>query len=175
MANWPFDAALQAHGATYKPATVTPGQAYWKLIIAEGPRDMGGKHSVFVDVLDSGGRRLVGIPVLFYWSDDDDRKPTESKPGEPYAVDLPIFAANNAYGARVDDGLPSDDLFGMGLVPFEPHVSYRLVFQRTVASGVEVPGEPPTPPVPPSPTLSALQAIEQAQRFLDIAKSQLGG
>lgn len=140
---WPFDPALQKHGATYQPANAAPGQPYWQLVEANGPLEWGGRHAIFVDVLGEARQRLTGVPVRFFWADRSEIKRTEAKTGDPYAVDLPMFAAGNAYGVRIDDGMPSDQLFGMGLLAYQPHVSYRLLFQRTVAGRDEGPLPPP--------------------------------
>ena len=134
-------------GTIYKPAVPVRGQPYWKLISAEGPEAWGGRHSVYVDVLDEVGLRLIGIPVLFYWNDGDERKVTEAKTGEPFAIDFPMYAAGNAYGIKIVDGLPSDQFFGMGLVANQPHMVFKLVFQRTVARGTDLPQPPTIPPV----------------------------
>ena len=118
----------------------------WKLIRNEGPVEWDGKHSIFVDVVDEQGKRLTGIPVKFWWNDGYEVKRTEAKTGEPFAVDFPMFAAGDAYGAKVDDGNPGDQTFGMGLIPFHPHVCYKLVFRRSadsedVGEGPQVPGK----------------------------------
>lgn len=144
MTNGPMSPDLIAWGAVFKPATVVPGQEYWKLIIADGPMDIGGNHHLYVDVWGKDGLRQVGVPVLFYWRDGDERHPTEAKTGEPYSVNLPLFAGGNSYGVRVDDGSPSDDLFGVGLGSFVPHHSFRAIFQRAIAEGGTTP--PPPPP-----------------------------
>ena len=159
MSDNPMSQDLIAWGAVYKPAIVEPGQEFWKLIIAQGPMPIGGNHHLYVDVWDKAGNRRVGVPVLFYWNDGDDRRFTEAKPGEPYSVNLPMFAGGNAYGVHVDDGSPSDDLFGVGLGSFVPHHSFRAIFQRAVATG---PTEPPVI-VPPPPTTG--QPLTKAEIF----------
>ena len=116
--------------------------AYWKLIHDEGPVEWDGKHNVFIDVVDANGKRIVGVPVLFYWNDGNDRRETEPKPGEPYAIDFPMFAAGAAYSVKIDDGTPGDIKQGMGLIPFQKHVSYKLVFMLV--------DDNPTPAPPPT-------------------------
>mgnify|MGYP006935473635 CR=1 FL=1 len=161
----PRSLALIAHGATYRPANVKTGQPYWRLVEAQGPLQMGGRHHIYVDVLGEAGQRLTGIPVRFFWADGDTLTRTEAKPGDPAATNFPMYAGGNAYGCRVDSGLPSDELFGMGLVPHAPHVSYRLVFKRTLAGGDAPPQEPPTPP-----SVTLEYALSQIQHWLDVAK-----
>jgi len=167
----PRTPALIAHGATYKPANVTRGQPYWRLVEAQGPLQMGGRHHIYVDVLGEAGQRLTGVKVRFFWADDYTLTTTEAKPGEPAATNFPMYAAGNAYGARVDDNLPSDELFGMGLVPHAQHVSYRLIFKRTLGGG-DAPPQEPDPPTNPPPTgnVTLDEALDQIQHWLDIAK-----
>lgn len=168
---WPFDPALKAWGAVYKPAVVQPGQPYWKIVIANGPRDIGGNISLFVDVWGEDGTRQVNIPVLFYWEDGkkNDRKFTEPKPGDGFAVDLPMYASRNAYGVRVDDGLPSDAMEGFGLGEWVPHHGFLVVFQRTIAESIPVDPQPPTMPIPST----AREAFEMARKYMDIGMGML--
>lgn len=136
-------------GATYVPAKAAPGQLYWKLVKAEGPIEWEGKHSIYVDVLNEQGNREVGVQVYFWWDGGDQRKRAESKQGEPFACDLPMFAAGQAYSVKIDDVIPSDELHGMGLIAFEKHVSYKLTFQEVRADVAPVVvSPPPTTPQP---------------------------
>lgn len=135
------------NGATFQPAGVRPGVAYWKLLSADGPEPWGGRHSIFIDVWDEQGRRMVGVPVTFWWADGSQTKTTEAKSGEPWAVDFPMFAAGASYGIRIDNELDSDQLFGMGLLAGQPHVVYKLIFQRTMQRE-EAPTQPEPPTVP---------------------------
>lgn len=137
------------NGATYKPADVSPGALYWKLIIADGPEWWEGKHSIFVDCWDTNGLRVVGVPVTYSWPGDIQTKLTELKKGEPYALDFPMFNSRPALGIWVSDNrYPSDALHGLGLVPFERHVSYKLVFQLTRAEAAPQIVTPPAPTPP---------------------------
>lgn len=174
MTTNPMSPDLIAWGATYTPATVTPGQEYWKLVSADGPMDIGGNINVFVDVWDKDGNRMVGVPVVFfrYYKDGklfNDRKLTEPKTGEPYAVDWPIYSGGNAYGVHVDEnitGIPSDNIFGFGMGSFVPHHSFRAVFQLSVS-------EQPPIIVPPDPPMTAREAIGYARFYLDMAEKLL--
>lgn len=156
-------------GCVYTPANVAAGTLYWRLMSAKGPLEWGGRHAIFVEVLDAEGRRAVGEQVVF-WNGGEVIKVAEAKPGEAYALDFPMFAANNAYGVRMSSR-PSDTLFGMGLVPFEPHVAFQLVFQLVMASGV---GEPPgpLPPVEP-PAMTPAEAIQRAQNYFALGQQLL--
>lgn len=164
----PLSSATVIWGCTYTPAMVAPGQLYFKLIHAEGPEEWGGRISTFVEVLDMAGQRMVGVPVLWYWADgqDDPPRKTEAKPGEPFAIDFPMYAKDNSYGVRVANGdIPSDSIFGMGLPDHKPHTVFKLVFQLTVAAGV---------PDPPAHEMTALEALLQAQNLISYALGRLG-
>ena len=135
-----WDARLTQRGAYLIPATVSPGQGYWRLLWAHwyDPEEAAGKHHIFVDVLDATDQRQVGIPVIFSWDNDSYTAPTEPKPDEPYAVNFPMYAIAPAYSAHPADGAPADAVAGMGLGSLEYpesaiHTSYGLVWQWTVA------------------------------------------
>ncbi len=166
MTGNPLSPDTIAWGVVYKPAVVAPGQLYWQCVVADGPMDIGGNISIFVDLWDEQGLRVVGVPVLFYWDDGDERKLTELKPGEGFAVDLPMFAGGHSYGVRVDDGTPSDDLFGFGLGKWVPHHAFRVTFRRMVAEVI-------APPTEPSTITYARTEIEDVMRHLRLANEQL--
>jgi hypothetical protein len=166
MTDSPLSADLVRWGAVFKPATVVAGQVYWKLVEATGPQNIGGNHHLYVDVLDESGKRVVGVPVLFYSRDDDVHTKTEAKPGEAQAANLPLYSGGNAYGVRIDSGIPSDDLFGVGLGNYVDHQSFRAVFQRTIA-GTTTNTPPPVPPTPPS--LSVRETLERIRQLAESA------
>ncbi len=150
-----WDPRLDQRGTVLQPAQVQPGQGYWRLVEAAwlDEEESEGRHHILVDILDSQGRRMVGVPVRFWWNGGEDIQPTQAKPGEPFAVDFAMYAVAPAYGAAPADGSPADRVWGMGLGSIEQpyftiHTSYRLVWQWTVASG----GSPPTPTPPPGAT-----------------------
>lgn len=176
MTSWPFDPALKAWGATYEPAAVKPGQPYWQLVEAAGPMDIGGNHHLYVDVWDEQGNRIVGVKVMFYSMQEEWTMLTEAKKGEPYAVNLPLYAGGNAYGVWINDGgIESDTLFGVGLGDHVAHHSFRAIFRRTVAGGVTMPEPPAEPPVkPPSRTpLTARDVIAMTRDFLAALEATL--
>lgn len=150
-----------AWGCTYIPAEVQPGQAYWKLLSVDGPSEWGGRHSVFVDVLGEAGQRLLGLPVFFWWADGKETKYTEAKPGDPFAVDLPMYASGNSYGVTMVGPLKSDTVWGFGLPHLQPHHVFHVKFQRTLAEGT------PTQPDPPGKTVR--EALLEAQGHINYA------
>ncbi len=113
------------------PANVKPGQSYWKVIKAEfqDPQEGGGRHHIFIEVLDEAGKRMVGQEVEIFWVDDSASVFTEDKPTPEYAANFPMYSNLGGYNARMP-GL-SDTVTGMGLPGGKQHVVYNLVFQRT--------------------------------------------
>jgi hypothetical protein len=167
MMQW--DAKLDARKVKLTPAVVTPGQSYFALTVGEYLGDWGGRHNVFVDVLNEGGYRMVGHPVRFWWKDGGTQKLTEPKPGDMWSVDWPMYEGGYSYGVTV--GGVSDSVFGMGLGTLDnhfgkDHCSYRFVFQRTKAGQTE--------PLPPAGNLALIaQAMDRLQRGQDLSNRAL--
>ncbi len=154
-----WDPRLDQRGTVLQPAQVQPGQGYWRLVEAAwlDEAESGGRHHILVDVRDSQGRRMVGVPVRFWWNGGESILSTQEKPGEPFAVDFAMFAVAPAYGAVPADGSPADRVWGMGLGSIEQpyftiHTSYRLVWQWTVAPSGSEPTPTPPPGATPTPT-----------------------
>ena len=134
-----WDGRLDQLGVSVAEAGVGSGQPYWRLIDArwENEEEAGGKHHVYVEVLDESGQRIVDQPVTVFWAGGGDTVRTENKPAPEYASNYPMFKAGNSYNAKVE-GLPSDVVQGMGLgTPdmrfYTIHTTFLLTFQRTVA------------------------------------------
>jgi hypothetical protein len=156
-----------AWGVVHTPAVVPPGQGVWRCISVHGPELWGGRISTFLDVLGKDGKRVVGLPVRWFWQDGDVTKMTEPKGGEPWSLDFVMNAGGNAYGIQIDDGQPSDIVQGFGLGNFTPHHVFKVIYRYEVA-GTDV-GEPPVT------SKTAAQAIDAAIKLLEYARGQLGG
>jgi hypothetical protein len=151
-----WDPRLTQRGATLIPATVQPGQGYWRLVkgawYAEHEPPFDGQHHIFVDMLNSGGQRQTGVPIQITSLDGGDifaTLITEAKPGELYAANFPMYRLAPAYRAAPADGNPADVVTGMGLGSIEQpnysiHTSYGFVWQWIIAGA--------TPTATPSPT-----------------------
>lgn len=133
-----LDARLNALGVAIAPADVAPGQPYWRVveIIWHDESESGGRHSIFVDVLDEQGSRVVGQPITIVWPDGSQQLPMEAKPFPEYGTNFPMYAAGQSYSVRVD-GLPSESVHGMGLGDLNQrdwnvHVEYLIKFQRAI-------------------------------------------
>ncbi len=132
-----WDPRLDQLGITLNDAPVASGQQYWRLIDAHwtNEAESGGKHHIYVEVLDENGARIVGQPVTVSWSEGATSGVTEDKAAPDYAFNFQMYAAGYAYRVQVD-GLPSDQLSGAGLGSIEQrtygiHTSYYLTYQKT--------------------------------------------
>ncbi len=114
------------------PADVHSGQTYWKVVKAEfqTPEEGGGRHHIFVEVLDEAGERIVAQTIQVHWRDGGATIVTEDKPSPEYAANFPMFGDLGGYS--VDLPGVSDTVIGMGLPYGRLHVVYNLVFQKTV-------------------------------------------
>ena len=56
---------------------VGSGQPYWRIVEVgwQNEKESGGKHHIYVEVLDESGNRLVGQPVTVYWGDGNHTGP----------------------------------------------------------------------------------------------------
>ena len=173
-----WDARLTQRSVRLEESVAQSGQTLWRLVKAEylDEQQSQGRHHILVDTLNEQGQRIDGITVEFAWASGKDFKNTEAKPGEPQAVDFPMFAAGNSYNVQVAGGA-SDRVLGMGLGSVEQpqmgiHVSYRLVFQRTIAKAT---GVLPLPQVPVAVEPVQPQAGGNWQRTLEFVLLQEGG
>jgi hypothetical protein len=132
-----WDQRLSQLGVRVEEANVESGQEYWRLVEAIwwDEKEAGGKHHIYVELLDENGNRIVGHPVTVYWSDGSYTGPTEDKAWPDYGFNYQMYAAGNAYNVKVE-GLPSDQLIGAGMGDLERprygiHVAFLLTYQRT--------------------------------------------
>ena len=131
-----LDPRLQSLNVVVEPAGVKAGQSYWRLVDVrwENEQEAGGGHSIFVNVLDEGGNRLVGQPVDVRWSSGSLTVITEDKPSNEYSANFPMYNCLGSYAVSVP-GLPSDTIVGLGLGTaaqpnFKVHTNFLLTFQR---------------------------------------------
>jgi hypothetical protein len=127
-----WDARLDELNVDVIPADVRPGQSYWKVTKAEfqTPEEGGGRHHIYIEVLDEAGDRIVGQEVQVHWQDGSAVVVTEDKPAPEYAANFPMYNALGGYSLTLP-GL-SDTVTGMGLPWGKVHVVYNVVFQRAV-------------------------------------------
>ena len=142
-----WDPRLDQRKARLIPASVAAGQGYWRLVkgvwYGENEPPFAGQHHIFVDTLDPAGRRQAGVKFrvlspdggylfsVFY---------SETKPGELYAGNFPMYSVAPAYMIVPSDGNPADAVTDLGLGSIEQpdytiHTSYGFVWQWAVAAG----------------------------------------
>ncbi|MEM7130339.1 MAG: cyclic nucleotide-binding domain-containing protein [Chloroflexota bacterium] len=131
-----IDPRIPQLGVRIEEANVASGQNYWRLMEVRflNEKEAGGKHHIYVDVLNSGGSRVVGQPVSITWGDGAYTGNVEDKAFPDLGFNYQMYAAGYAYNVHVE-GLPSDKLIGAGLGGIENrfygiHVAYELIFQE---------------------------------------------
>lgn len=159
MVTW--DEKLDERGVKLTVAQAMVGEPCFRLVEGKYLGEWGGRHSIFVEVLNEMGNRMVGQPVRLWWNGGSDRKLTEAKPLDEWALDFPMYEPGHSYGIAVDGR--SDSVFGMGLGTIAApshklHVSYRFVFQRMAAE--------PLQPVDKSKLI--LQMMDRLQRAQEL-------
>lgn len=132
-----WDGRLDQLGIVLEEAQVGPGQPYFRLIEARWADEVesGGKHHIYVEVLDENGNRMVGQPITVFWGEGVTSGPVEDKAPPDFGFNFQMYAAGYAYTAHVE-GFPSDRVKNLGMGSIEQrmygiHTSFYLVFQRT--------------------------------------------
>lgn len=145
-----WDPRLSNRGVHLLPAHVPPGQTYWRLVKAQWldtpeARKFGPDHHILVDALDERGIRQTGVSFIITWPSGSDRITTKGNNGYRWAADYPMSKSLNEFSIVAVDGLPSDEVIGIGMGkdgnPAE-HTSTYLVFQKAVAEAQPVPPQP---------------------------------
>jgi CRP-like cAMP-binding protein len=120
----------------HEPSGLQPGQAYWRLVECrwQNKEESGNDHTIYVEVLDEGGSRIVGQPVEIRWADGSLTVHIEDKPPPVFGTNFPMYGTLGAYSVSVP-GLPSDTAQGLGMgTPDQPaftiHTNFFLTFQR---------------------------------------------
>jgi hypothetical protein len=131
-----LDPRWGALNVNVQPVGVSPGQNYWRLVAGrwESETEAAGGHSIFIDVLDEAGNKLIGVPIEIRWVGGGLTVFTEEKPITEYWANFPMYNTLGSYSVSVA-GLPSDVVVGLGLgTPEQPqfkvHTNFFLTFQR---------------------------------------------
>ena len=134
-----WDTHLDALKVSLVPANAPSGAAFWRLIRSVYDATERGRSTIYCEVQDEKGERVLGQKLTLAWSGGSGQTVTENKPA-------PEFAANFGIGGGYDpkaepgpfavgvDGLPSDKVNGLGR-PQGRDATYYLTWRRTV-SGV---------------------------------------
>ncbi|MGD2039756.1 MAG: hypothetical protein PVH11_02950, partial [Anaerolineae bacterium] len=130
-----WDGRLNLLGVRVERAAVAPGQSHWRLVEARwsNEKESGGKHSIYVEVRDQNGNRVVGQPVVVRWAGGSLNLPIEDRPPPDWGVNFPMYNTLGSYSVSIG-GSPSDRIVGMGLgtadaPAFTIHTCFYLVFR----------------------------------------------
>ncbi len=133
-----WDGRLEQLGVYVEDAQVEPGQPYWRVIEAQfwDEQESGGKHHIYVEVLDENGDRIVGHPVTVFWGDGSHTGNIEDKNPPDLGFNYQMYASGYAYSVKVE-GLPSEIVKGAGMGDIENrfmgiHTSYLLTYKKTI-------------------------------------------
>lgn len=155
--NLDWDPRLDLRGCELQSETAGEGDTVWRVTVGRwfDEQQAQGRVNVFVVVLDENEQLLTGVPVTFFEQNSEETKPSEIK-GDPwlqsqglgaqYSLDFAMYNVAPSYGVRIEDGTPTDGIWGCGLGSIEQpdykiHTSYYFRFQRVKAST-------PSPPNP---------------------------
>ncbi len=128
-----LDGRLTLLGVQIAPVSVPAGQPYWRLIDArwEDGEQSGGKHSIYVEVLDAAGNRALGERVVVEWASGSATLVVKDVPPPELSVNFPMYNTLGSYSVRVL-GLPSDRISGMGMGTIEaPNFTVHTCFYLT--------------------------------------------
>jgi hypothetical protein len=119
-----------------EPGGVKAGQWYWRLVRArwQSKEESGNDHTIYIEVLDENGNRLVGQPVEVRWESGSLTLVTEDKPQNEYPANFPMYNTLGSYAVAVA-GLPSDTVVGLGMGTAEQphftiHTNFFLTFKK---------------------------------------------
>lgn len=150
-----------SRGVTVEPPkNRQPGQPYYKAIRVDwlDETQSQGRHHIYADVLDTGGNRATGSPLVVAWPSGFHRIHVEEKRGEPYGANYPMSPSRNEFSVWVDGSTPSEVVRGIGMGAETPggfnagiHTSTVVVFQLVTAPVEAQPTPEPTPEPTPTP------------------------
>jgi hypothetical protein len=128
-----LDGRLTFLGVHVEPVSVPPGQPYWRLVEARwtDEQQSGGKHSIYIEVLDAAGSRALGQRVVVEWASGSATLVVKDSPPPESGVNFPMYNTLGSYAVRVL-GYPSDRVGGLGLGTIEaPNFTVHTCFYLT--------------------------------------------
>ncbi len=127
----------EAYGVRVVPAMVSPGSQLWRVTRVHHltPQENGGRHHIFLDVLDENNQRIMGAQIRVTWQGGEQIVTVEKPLAEPGAnfpmwkgqvcavetLGLPSDRVENLHTGHPDEA-PGNTLF---------HHSFLVVFQRS--------------------------------------------
>jgi len=144
-----WDSRLDAMGVQVVRAQPAGGETCYRLVKAKwfNEAEAGGRHHIYVDVLDEEGRRITGQRVIVAYDAQTVPLVTEDKPYPELSCNFPMYAVLGTYRCQVEG--VSDVVTGLGMGSAEApgyklHTCFELTFQREQAELAE-PEEPEKP------------------------------
>ena len=144
-----WDSRLDAMGVQVVRAQPAVGETCYRLVKAKwfNEAEAGGRHHIYVDVLDEEGRRITGQRVIVAYDAQTVPLVTEDKPYPELSCNFPMYAVLGTYRCQVEG--VSDVVTGLGMGSAEApgyklHTCFELTFQREQAEPTE-PEEPEKP------------------------------
>ena len=135
-----WDSRLDAMNVQLVRAQPAAGQTCYRLVKAKwlNEAEAGGRHHIYVDVLDENDQRIIGQRVIVAYSDQTVFMVTEDKPYPELSSNMPMYAVLGTYRCQVEG--VSDVVTGLGMGSAEApghalHTSFELTFQREKADG----------------------------------------
>ena len=119
------------------PAGAAAGAAYWRLVKAGYDATVTGRSTIFCEVQNEKGERVIGQSLTMTWPGSSGTAKTENKPAPEFAANFGIGGGYTPadgpgpYTVGVD-GLPSDKVCGMGR-PQGRDATFYLTWRRTVS------------------------------------------
>jgi len=131
------DPRIAALGVTIlEPQNLKPGQQYWRLteLRWQDGNESGNDHTIYIEVKDQAGQRIVGQPIEVRWSSGSLTIFVEDKPAPEYGGNFPMYNTLGSYSVSLP-GLPSDTVVGMGMGTIEQpnftiHTNFFLTYQK---------------------------------------------
>ncbi len=119
-----------------EPSGLSPGQRYFRLISFQwqNKEESGNDHTIYIDVFDENGSRMVGQSVEIQWPQGSLIVPVEDKPPPEYGANFPMYGVLGSYNVSIPGTIPSDTAVGLGMgTPEQPsftiHTNFLLKFQ----------------------------------------------
>jgi len=138
----------EAYGVAIEEAEVEEGQPYWRVVRVHHltPEENGGKHHIFLDILDEAGERVYDAQARVTW-EGGEQVITVDKPHNEPGTNFPMWkwqvCAVEALGLP-GQTLPSDRVVNLhtGHPDEAPgntlfHHSFAVVFQRTTKGAAQ--------------------------------------
>ena len=179
----------ESYGVAIEPANAS-GEV-WRAILVRhlSPSENGGKHNVYVDVLDAAGNRDRNPELRIGWTwegrgagENAPPKPLDKPDGEQGDGNVDMYRGQIVTVWIQGDWLPSDQVAGMHIMHADEapgntwgHHSFYCQFQRVRGGAIDPPIDPPIEGDLAAQVAANTAAIDSINRRLDEqAKAWIG-